>query len=228
MKTTYSLALALTLSALCTAPFAEETKGANTTEKPEAAEPSATAQTIGALTLARQLAALGIADQDPLALIVAARILRANPTTPADATKVEGERSTEPDQLGSVDYLLAQAKEFSGGRTEVLTLIDQFGQSETSRGAIGGAKSASERVRGKSTDVFKVSFKGSRAAEVAVIGGSGDIDCYVYDENGNLIDSDTDYSSTCALSWTPKWTGQFKLYIRNLGARAVSYELVTN
>jgi hypothetical protein len=228
MKTTHSLALTLALSALCSAPFAAETKEANAAEKSEATEVSAAAQDIAALTTARQLAALGIQEQDPLALIVAARLLRAHPTTPSDATKVEGERSAEPDQLGSVDYLLAQAKEFSGGQTEVLALIEEAGKSDASRGAVGGARTASERVKGKTTDVFTINFKGGKSAEIAVVGGSGDLDCFVYDENGNLIDSDADYTSTCALSWTPKWTGSFRLKIRNLGARPVSYQVLTN
>ena len=40
---------------------------------------------------------------------------------------------------------------------------------------------------------------------------------FVYDENGNLIDSDTDSTDVCVCSWTPRWTGYFSIKIRNYG-----------
>lgn len=36
-----------------------------------------------------------------------------------------------------------------------------------------------------------------------------DVDLKVYDENWNLIDSDTDSSSVAVVTFTPKWTGLF-------------------
>ena len=58
--------------------------------------------------------------------------------------------------------------------------------------------------------------------------GDTDLDCYVYDANGNLIDSDTDATDYCVLRWRPAWLGTFRLEIRNLGPVYNAYVLRTN
>lgn len=71
-----------------------------------------------------------------------------------------------------------------------------------------------------SDDVFLNSlvFRGGQYAAIYVEGdGDTDLDCAVYDENGNLIASDTDYTDSCLLEWQPRWTGPFTLAISNLG-----------
>ena len=66
-------------------------------------------------------------------------------------------------------------------------------------------------------------------ASITVDGNnSTDLDCYVYDENDNLLDSDVDSTDNCVLGWTPAWTGPVRLEIHNLGSVANSYRLRTN
>ena len=48
-----------------------------------------------------------------------------------------------------------------------------------------------------------------------------DIDCWVYDANDNLVDSDTDNTATCLLA-TPG-VGTHRLVIRNYDSRGSSY-----
>ena len=87
----------------------------------------------------------------------------------------------------------------------------------------------SDIVRANETDVYNLYFRGGEEAIVIVSGdGDTDLDLYVYDENGNLIDSDTDRSDDCIVSWTPKWSGYFKIKIKNLGDVYNRYVLVTN
>jgi GPH family glycoside/pentoside/hexuronide:cation symporter len=43
----------------------------------------------------------------------------------------------------------------------------------------------------------------------------------MYDENDNLIESDTDNLDTCVCTWTPKWTGEFKIKVKNLGKKSL-------
>ena len=65
--------------------------------------------------------------------------------------------------------------------------------------------------------------------EVAVVGdGDTDLDLYIYDSNGNLIEKDDDYTDTCYCSWTPKWTGAFTIKIKNRGGVCNYYTLYTN
>ena len=51
---------------------------------------------------------------------------------------------------------------------------------------------------------------------------------YVYDNNGNLIDSDTDYTDNCVCTWTPRWTGNFRIRVVNRGNVYNQYILRTN
>lgn len=53
-----------------------------------------------------------------------------------------------------------------------------------------------------------------------------DLDLYIYDENGNLIDSDIDNTDICVCTWTPRWTGRFKIKIVNRGSVYNNYRLM--
>jgi hypothetical protein len=75
-----------------------------------------------------------------------------------------------------------------------------------------------ERVAAGATDVYTVTFRGGERATVTVRGdGDTDLDLYVYDENGNLIVKDDDHTDNCVVSFTPKWTGPFKIRVVNRG-----------
>ncbi len=66
-------------------------------------------------------------------------------------------------------------------------------------------------------------------ARVAVIGdGDTDLDLLVYDENGNLIASDTDYTDKCLVEFAPRWTGTFLVRVVNNGYVHNNYLLLTN
>jgi len=55
--------------------------------------------------------------------------------------------------------------------------------------------------------------------------GDSDLDAFLYDENGHLVDSDTDLTDYCILEVRPLWTGRFTLVISNVGRVANLYEL---
>lgn len=96
-------------------------------------------------------------------------------------------------------------------------------------GAVGGPKSKRDTVMPGKTDVYTIVFEGEEPAKIEVIGdGASDIDCYLFDNNGGLIRSDTDFTDTCLLQWTPAWTGKFSLRIVNTGKRPNEYRLNTN
>lgn len=75
-----------------------------------------------------------------------------------------------------------------------------------------------DKVNANSTDVWKVTFYKGNSYKIYVNGDDDtDLDLYVYDENDNLVASDTDNLDLCICNVTPKWTGEFKIKIKNLG-----------
>ena len=94
---------------------------------------------------------------------------------------------------------------------------------------IGGHDTHTDRVIAQHTDVYTVTFPSGQEAWVYVSGdGDTDLDLYIYDENGNLIDSDTDNTDECLCTFTPRWTGQFKIKIKNRGNVYNQYQITTS
>ncbi|MCR5180984.1 MAG: hypothetical protein K6C30_07195 [Bacteroidaceae bacterium] len=76
-----------------------------------------------------------------------------------------------------------------------------------------------DRVKSNTTDVYKYTFYARESVYIYVKGdGDTDLDLNVYDENDNLIESDTDLGDECLVSFTPKWRGKFTIKIKNLGS----------
>ena len=192
-------------------------------------------QSENTLRVAAELSKYGYANNDALSLIQAARLSKRAGFTLEDRKKYEVEEmrpAPEPGKKGgqvSLDptKLLADAKAMADNDGVLLALIDDVNSNV--RGAVGGSKYATSSVNAGATDVYNVTFRGGELAMVIVIGdGDTDLDLYVYDNNGNLVTSDTDYSDNCVCSWTPRWTGNFRIKIKNRGNVYNSYVLRTN
>ena len=191
-------------------------------------------QSESTLRVAAELSKYGYANKDALSLIQAARLSKqagftleekakqeVAGTQPAGAEKKNGQVSLEPAKL------LADAKSMAGDDGVLLALIDDVNSNV--RGAVGGPKYATSSVNAGATDVYNVTFRGGELAMVIVVGdGDTDLDLYIYDNNGNLIARDIDYSDDCVCTWTPRWTGNFKIKIVNRGRVYNSYVLRTN
>lgn len=96
-------------------------------------------------------------------------------------------------------------------------------------GSTRGETFTKETVKAYDTDRYVLTFRGDEKAVVAVNGdGDTDLDLYIYDENGNLIASDTDSTDSCVATWTPKWTGKFTIKVVNRGSVYNRYEIATN
>ena len=75
-----------------------------------------------------------------------------------------------------------------------------------------------DNVSAHDYDIWTVTLLAHEEYTIVVDGdGDTDLDLYIYDENGNEIDSDTDSTDYCICGVTPKWTGEFKIKIRNYG-----------
>ena len=74
-------------------------------------------------------------------------------------------------------------------------------------------------VLARDSDSYTITLRAGETTRISVSGdGDTDLDLYVYDENGNLIARDTDYTDDCVVSVRPRWTGVFHVKIVNRGS----------
>ncbi len=191
---------------------------------------------LSSLRLATDLVKYGYAQQSALPLIDALQIISENPTQNLSA-EIKGETNapTTDKKNGKVTLDFAQiatdAKAFAEGDDVLLGLIAQIESDAQSahRGAVNGPRVGNYVVSGNCYNDFECSFTKGYLAEVVVSGdGDTDLDLYVYDSNGNLIASDTDYSDDCYVNWVPAWTGRFIIRIVNRGPVYNNYVVATN
>lgn len=194
---------------------------------------------ISNLSLAKSLANYGYENESALSLIQAAAIVIKYPIRELEVEKSEesegddGEKTSKEVEL-SPKKLLKDARSFANEDENIIALIDKEEakiKKETvkSKGRVYGPASVNRKVYAKSRYTDYILFRGGDLAEVAIVGdGDTDLDLYVYDENGNLVGSDTDYSDNCYVSFYPKWTGSFKILVINRGSVYNRYLLLTN
>jgi hypothetical protein len=96
--------------------------------------------------------------------------------------------------------------------------------------AVGGPKLLRTSVEAFASDRFEpIVFRGGELAIITAIGdGDTDLDLYVYDENGRLVAKDDDGSDNCVATFQPRWTGEFRIVVRNRGSVYNRYRLETN
>lgn len=136
----------------------------------------------------------------------------------------EGGVDTPKDQRINLDVnaLLADARNFADGDEVTLAYIDKVedatNASNATLGRYDGPSETEECVLSNSIDTYRVLFRGREDAGVLVVGdGDTDLDLYIYDENGNLVDSNTDSTDVCVCSWRPYETSYYTIKIRNWG-----------
>ena len=198
----------------------------------------AASQEVAALRVAMNLAKYGYEVESASALIEAANILASTPTQTFEATMEQGAENTdEKEKADKAPFTPAQLITDARELTEdanLLALADNIFaklnmQTESTRGAMGGPKYALGSVSAHSYTFYDAKFWANEIAEIAVSGdGDTDLDLYVYDENGNCIASDTDYTDDCYVRFAPRWTGLFRIKIVNRGGVYNKYAIVTN
>ena len=204
-------------------------------EKPEIKGESS--ESLAAVRLANELLRYGYTNKSTLALLDALQILSENPTQNLNVTREgsEVDKSNMGDKKTKVsfdyDTVLADAKEFAAGDENLLALIENIDAEAkgAQRGSVNGPSRHYDTVNGNSIDSYQISFIAGELAEILVSGdGDTDLDLYVYDSNGNLIVSATDYTDDCYVRWVPAWTGRFIVKIINRGPIYNNYVLLTN
>lgn len=220
----------LLIACLCSLTFAAFAQD----EKPESNK--AASPEMSALQTAAGLAKYGYANYSATALVEAAKIFSETQTQPMGVEAERGKTETVEPKDNAVSFdpaqLLADAKKFVGKDKVVLAYVKQVEKSlgsGSTRGAVGGPKGQCDRVYGKDINSYQVKFWASELAEVCVSGdGDTDLDLYVYDADGNLIGSDTDYTDECVVRWVPAWTGTFIIKVVNRGVLYNNFAIWTN
>lgn len=192
---------------------------------------------VSQLAMAQELFEYGMAQKDALSVLAAARIVQSISTEDVERKKetqdTEGmedvtEEGEGVDKPAGLEEMFAAASELAGGDPAVEGLIEDA-MAEGSRGRVGGASRTLSRLRAGKTDVFRSAFHGGQLAEVAILGdGDANLDLLVTDENGNTICLDRSYSDRIYCSFTPAWTGNFVIYVKNQGRIRNSYYILTN
>lgn len=195
----------------------------------EATKPSEKTTAIAAVATATALARYGDANRDALALIQAAKMLKTAGGTEAAQKRSSGKGAEKAATANpyTADAVLARAKELAKDNPALTRLVDDVAVA-SARGAGGGPKRHSDVVSSNDTDSYRIRYEGGEPAAIFVSGdGDSDLDLYVYDENDNLICSDTDSTDDMICRWNPRWTGPFTIRIKNLGV-ANRYRMWTN
>ncbi len=221
------IVLFVCLFSLSVAAFAQEEKPAS--DKKASPE-------LAALQTAAGLAKYGYENYSATALIEAAKIVSETPVQDLDAKGTPSETQAVQEKASRFrldpDQLLADAQKYAGKDKVVVNYakqVEKMVKDGKTRGAVGGPRYGEGRVYGKAYTDYEIKFWASELAEVIVIGdGDNDLDLYIYDQNGNLIASDTDYTDQCVCRWVPAWTGSFRIRIVNRGAIYSDFAIATN
>src|SRR5262245_47315386 len=104
-----------------------------------------------------------------------------------------------------------------------------FGAATVEAGRASGPLTDLRVVRARSTMTYHETFRGGELAVVSIFGDSStDLDIYVFDEFGNFITAATGLGDRETVTFTPAWTGVFRIEVRNLGYVSNQYVLTTN
>ena len=188
----------------------------------DAVEATPEVQAVHDIALARQLMLYGHRTGTAEPYIAAARIMIETPISdPQYERRAEGEGSGSEDKAGApklnLIQLLMTARELAGDDEDLQAVISDL-EAQMTKGRVGGPGMANDRVEANSSIYYEAAFRGGEVAIFEVVGdGDTDLDCFVYDEYGTLIVSDTDYTDHCVLIWTPGSTEAYSIVVKNLG-----------
>lgn len=210
----------------------------NKPAQPSEEKESVTATTrpgIAAFRTGMALATYGYEVKSASALIEAASILASVPTEELKAEVEKGNygnaNETEKVDKGVItsEKLLADARELAGDDAILLEMANRVTtqMSQSLRGA--GERSFVGTVDAQDYIYIPITFRGGEIGEIYFCGDHDtDLDLYVYDNNGNLIVSETSYSDEGYVSFYVYLTSTFRVKIVNRGGVYNDFILLTN
>ena len=225
---TMSFAVGLPLQA------GETAKGPNVDPGKRASSPRTEA--VAQAALGDQVARHADRNKDVLAMIAAVRLLsQVGPRPVKPDMRTEGKPKAVDAKAGAgaardttLAALLARAKQYAGGRNDLNGLVDELARSAGKTREDGPARFAT-RIGDSVTDVYTMSFRANEPVMVAITGeGLSDLDLTVEDEAGNRICASHGPGDDELCRWTPRWNGNYRIRVRNLGTVGNEYRLWSN
>jgi hypothetical protein len=201
-----------------TSAFAQESEKKDSVQAPES---------IQTLKLASELTLYGYKNNAVLPLIQAADLYLSVNTKELKAEareKGEGKETSKKEKVSfDVNKILADAKELAtleADETLYLTLIANLEKKakDQTRSPINGVSKTYERVQAHAKDTYTVRFNAYQYSYIEVYGdGDTDLDLFVYDNNGNLLASDTRAAYNASVWIYANCTCPFKVVVKNNG-----------
>ena len=228
------LAMAVLLLATTGAMAGEASKGPNVDPGKRGSSPRTEA--VAQAALGDQVARHADRNKDVLAMIAAIRLLsQVGPKPVKPDMRTEGKaKAVDAKAAGSVSRdttlsaLLARAKHYAGGRNDLNGLVDELAKSAGKVREDGPSRVAS-RIGDGVTDVYTIAFRANEPVMVAITGeGISDLDLTVEDDAGNRICASQGPGDDEICRWTPRWNGNFRIRVRNLGSGGNEYRLWSN
>jgi len=208
-------------------------KGENVDRDKRDSSPHSQAARVVLAILADQLAVEGDRNKDAMALITAARIqAQLGMRTGKDDKTTQGKldpkaRPAGPARDMTVNGLLERARQYAVGRKDLIALADEVARM-VERGREGGPLVRMTEIQAGLHDFWAIKYGGGEPAAVAVShDGDADLEVFVRDESGNTVCATrAGGGETCR--WMPKWTGLFRIEVRNIGIVSTRYRIITN
>jgi len=208
-------------------------KGENVDRAKRDNSPHSQAARVVLAVLADQLAVEGDRNKDAMSLITAARIqAQLGLRTGKDDKTTQGKpdpkaRPAGPARDMTVNGLLERARQYAGGRKDLIALADEVARM-VERGREGGPLVRTTDIQAGLHDFWAIKYGGGEPAAVAIShDGDADLDVFVRDESGNTVCATrAGGGETCR--WMPKWTGLFRIEVRNIGVVSTRYRIITN
>ncbi|WP_272008483.1 hypothetical protein [Roseovarius sp. ZX-A-9] len=193
---------------------------------PAAAGDTGAITPIKRLETSRVVYKAGLADQDPMMVIAAAKLRKSVPLA-YRALAPEGGTADDADPL-SAEAMLNVAAVLAEGDPVMEKLVNEVRFTDV-KGVPGGPVYSSTAIAAAKDHKYPhVSFEGGAYAEIYVEGhGQANLVLYVYDGAGRLVCSDTDITNIAYCGWKPSTTENFTIQVVNKG-NGTQYSLVTN
>ncbi len=229
-------AVVMTLSFVLVQPLeaGEPVKGPNVDPGKRASSPRTEA--VAQAALGDQVARHADRNKDVLAMIAAVRLLsQVGPRPVKPEMRTEGKPKAADAKAGAgadrdttLAALLVRAKQYAGGRNDLNGLVDELARSASKVREDGPARFAT-RIADGVTDVYTLAFRANEPVMVAITGeGRSDLDLTIEDEAGNRICASHGPGDDELCRWTPRWNGNYRIRVRNLGAIGNEYRLWSN
>lgn len=170
--------------------------------------------------LGQELGRYGLAQNDPQALLAAARLQRASGLQPSNA-RVDGDRGGLVDQTDAAS-LLVQAKKLAQGRPELLALIDEASAARRSRGTLIGPQVQPILMGARDTKPILLSYKPGQKAFFGIASDRmQDIALSVKGPKNEALCEPAQAGGELLCEWVSGEAPDVRVVVTNLSANAV-------